>query len=263
MKIATWNVNSIRTRQEIVADWLQTNPVDVLCLQETKTVDKTFPHEPFEALGYHLYIWGQKAYNGVAILSKTPATEVNLGFASVLGETLTQDWDEQKRVLSVVVNDVRIVNLYVPNGSSVGSDKYEYKLGWVALLKQYLEILLARSPQDLCVCGDFNVALEDKDIYQPKKPNHIMASDAEREAIQASILALGLKDSFRLFTEAGGHFSWWDYRQGGFARDRGWRIDHLYITPGLCDRALACTIDVEPRRLERPSDHTPVVLEIE
>ncbi|MEC4805222.1 MAG: exodeoxyribonuclease III [Jaaginema sp. PMC 1079.18] len=261
MKIATWNVNSIRTRQPIVTTWLETNPVDVLCLQETKTVDKTFPYAAFEALGYHCYTWGQKAYNGVAILSKTPATQIDLGFAAILGDSPTQNWDEQKRVLSVVVNDLRIVNLYVPNGSSVGSEKYEYKLGWFALLKQYLETLL-RSPQELCVCGDFNVALEDRDIYQPKKANHIMASAAEREALQASILALGLRDSFRLFTQEGGHFSWWDYRQGGFLRDRGWRIDHLYVTPSLGDRALTCTIDKEPRSWEKPSDHTPVILEI-
>jgi exodeoxyribonuclease-3 len=262
MKIATWNVNSIRTRQQIVADWLQANPVDVLCLQETKTVDKTFPTEPFEALGYHLYTWGQKAYNGVAILSKTPASEVGMGFAAILDNEVVGELDEQKRVLSAVINDVRIVNLYVPNGAAVGSEKYEYKLRWFAALQHYIKAVLAIAPNQLCVCGDFNVALEDRDIYQPKQANHIMASAAEREALRAAILAFGLKDAFRQFHDEGGHFSWWDYRSGGFARDRGWRIDHLYLTPALCDRAVTCTIDVEPRRWERPSDHTPVIVEL-
>lgn len=262
MQIATWNVNSIRTRLTHVIDWLTANPVDVLCLQETKVVDKDFPLEPLEALGYTGYISGQKAYNGVAILSRDPLTQVSTGFASVLGTADVDTLDEQKRVITGVSGDVRIVNLYVPNGSSIGSDKYDYKLRWLGTLRAYLEKLLAEEDAVL-VCGDFNVALEDRDIHDPKgKETHIMASPQEREALRDAVLALGLKDIFRQFTAAGGHFSWWDYRAASFQRNRGWRIDHHYLSPVLCDRAIRCTIDVEPRQLEKPSDHTPVIVEL-
>ncbi|NEQ70974.1 MAG: exodeoxyribonuclease III, partial [Symploca sp. SIO2D2] len=177
MKIATWNVNSIRTRQEQVVDWLQTTKVDVLCLQETKVVDPDFPRSPFEDLGYHLYIYGQKAYNGVAIFSLKPLEQVSTGFSAVLGEDEVEDLDEQKRVITGAIDGVRIVNLYVPNGASVGSDKYEYKLRWLQVLGKYLRSLLEKPPQALCVCGDFNIALEDRDIHNPKgREKHIMAS---------------------------------------------------------------------------------------
>ncbi|MDY7014213.1 MAG: exodeoxyribonuclease III [Cyanobacteriota bacterium] len=260
MKVATWNVNSIRTRQQIVADWLKENSVDVLCLQETKVEDKKFPKTPFEALGYHLCISGQKAYNGVAILSKVPLSDAIAGFTPVVGEAIAAEFDEQKRVISGIIEDARIVNLYVPNGASVGSDKYDYKLRWFKVLREYLQKLLSTSSHPLCICGDFNVALEDRDIYQPKKESHIMASPAERQALR-DILDLGLRDAFRKFTEEGGQFSWWDYRQAGFQRDRGWRIDHHYLSPPLYERAVSCTIDVEPRKLTQPSDHTPVIVE--
>ncbi len=262
MKIATWNVNSIRTRQPHVIDWLSHNSIDVLCLQETKVVDKDFPKEPFENLGYHTYIYGQKAYNGVAIFSRQPMTNVIRGFTPVVGEEIADNFDEQKRVISGVIDDIRIINLYVPNGASVGSDKYEYKLEWFNVLKIYLDSLIKQESFELCICGDFNIALEDKDIYNSKgKENHIMSSSLEREALQ-SILEIGLKDAFRKFTTEGGHFSWWDYRSGGFQRNRGWRIDHLYLSNKLYENAVNCTIDIEPRKQERPSDHTPVILEI-
>lgn len=260
MKIATWNVNSIRSRQQIVANWLKSSAVDVLCLQETKVVDKDFPREPFEQLGYHLYTWGQKAYNGVAIFSKTPLEAVVTGFISIVGEELAGEFDEQKRVISGVLDGLQIVNLYVPNGAAVGSEKYDYKLRWFEVLRQYLQKLQARSPEELCICGDFNIALEDRDIYAPKKESHIMASPAERQALE-KILELGFQDAFRKFTADGGHFSWWDYRQAGFPRNRGWRIDHHYLTPQLYERATSCTIDVEPRMLPKPSDHAPVIVE--
>lgn len=262
MKVATWNVNSIRTRQEQVKNWLQENPVDVLCLQETKVIDPDFPQSPFKELGYYLYICGQKAYNGVAIFSQQPMTDVSRGFTPIIGETITQSFDEQKRVITGVINDVRIINLYVPNGASLDSEKYQYKLGWFKTLKIYLQTLLKNSPQpELCICGDFNIALEDRDIYNPKdKEKHIMSSPAEREALQ-DILSLGLQDAFRKFTQETGHFSWWDYRTGGFQRNRGWRIDHHYLTPKLYEKALSCTIDIEPRKQEKPSDHTPVIVE--
>lgn len=261
MQIATWNVNSIRTRQQIVTDWLQQNPVDVLCLQETKVRDEQFPLAPFEDIGYNLYISGQKSYNGVAIFSKKPLTEVSRGFGAVLGDDVVGDFDEQKRVISGIVDNVRIVNLYVPNGSAINSEKYEYKLGWLALLQKYLQTLRESELKEICICGDFNIALEDKDIYNPKgKEKHIMSSPTEREALQ-QVLSVGLQDVFRKFTTEEGHYSWWDYRAAGFARNRGWRIDHHYLTPQLYQQATKCWIDVEPRKKEKPSDHAPVVVE--
>ncbi|MCA1993108.1 MAG: exodeoxyribonuclease III [Coleofasciculus sp. S288] len=261
MKIATWNVNSIRTRLLQVVEWLQDNPVDVLCLQETKVVDADFPRSQLEAIGYHLYISGQKSYNGVALLSRTPLAEVSMGFAPVLGVEKAGDFDEQKRVIAGLVGDVRIVNLYVPNGASVGSEKYDYKLRWLSVLREYLQALMEKQPNALCVCGDFNIALEDRDIYDPKgKENHIMASPAERQALQ-EVLDVGLADAFRKFTTEGDHFSWWDYRTNAFSRNRGWRIDHHYLTPNLYQQATSCKIDISPRKLPQPSDHAPVIVE--
>ncbi|MCT7971399.1 exodeoxyribonuclease III [Laspinema olomoucense] len=260
MKIATWNVNSIRTRLEQVTDWLQTNPVEVLCLQETKVVDADFPRSALEALGYHLYISGQKSYNGVALLSKIPLTDVSIGFTPILGPEVAE-LDEQKRVITGTFEDIRILNLYVPNGSAVGSDKYSYKLTWLKTLQDYLKIILDKTDK-LCICGDFNIALEAIDIHRKTTPNDIMASPTERAAL-TNILELGLTDAFRLFNQEPGQFSWWDYRAGSFARNRGWRIDHHYVTPKLKERAIACTIDTEPRKLPKPSDHTPVILELE
>jgi exodeoxyribonuclease III len=260
MQIATWNVNSVRTRLGIVTDWLQKQPVDVLCLQETKVTDELFPRSAFTDLGYEVYISGQKSYNGVALISRQPLTDVTVGFAGILGAEPVGDLDEQKRVISGRLGDISIVNLYVPNGSEVGSEKYQYKLRWLELLRQYLA---AQSDKSLCVCGDFNIALEPIDIHTKKKDDHIMASPVERAALKSAVLDLGLKDVFRHFVADGGHYSWWDYRQGGYARNRGWRIDHLYLSPELIDRATGCTIDKAPRELEQPSDHTPVIVEID
>jgi exodeoxyribonuclease-3 len=247
MKIATWNVNSIRTRLAHVIQWLEGNPVDVLCVQETKVIDADFPREALEAIGYLAYVSGQKSYNGVALLSRVPLDSVSMGFVPVLGETnlgkSIADLDEQKRVITGILGDVRIVNLYVPNGSAVGSEKYEYKLRWLSVLQDYLKALLTENA-GLVVCGDFNIAPDDRDIYKPEgKENHIMASLAEREALQTSVLGLGLVDAFRQFHEEGGVFTWWDYRTAAFRRDAGWRIDHHYISPGLGDRAVDCVID--------------------
>lgn len=261
MKIATWNVNSIRTRLEHVLGWLEESPVDVLCIQETKVPDESFPRSPFEERGYHLYVSGQKSYNGVALLSRSPLADVRRGFASVLKPEQVGDLDEQKRVICGTLEGVRIVNLYVPNGSSVGSEKYEYKLRWLKLLRDYLQALLEEQPGSLLICGDFNIALEDIDIYDATgKATHIMSSPPERQALR-SVLELGLADVFRKFTTEGGHYSWWDYRSGSFRRNLGWRIDHHYLTVDLYERATACTIDVEPRKLTQPSDHAPVLVE--
>ncbi|MEJ1931836.1 exodeoxyribonuclease III [Nostoc sp. NIES-2111] len=259
MKVATWNVNSIRTRLEHVIDWLKQNPVDVLCLQETKVVDADFPRSPLESLGYNLYISGQKAYNGVALISQQPLTDVTSGFTPILPD-IEPLWDEQKRVITGVLDGVRIVNLYVPNGSAIASEKYEYKLRWLTVLREYLRSLLLLQPA-ICVCGDFNIALEDIDIHEKvKAENHIMASPAERQALR-DVLELGFADAFRKFTSEGGHFSWWDYRAAAFRRNQGWRIDHQYLTSVLYEQAKSCIIDISPRKLTQPSDHTPVIVE--
>jgi exodeoxyribonuclease III len=260
MKVATWNVNSIRTRLDHVTQWLQANPVDVLCMQETKVVDESFPAAAFADLGYTTYISGQKSYNGVALAARQPMTEVQCGFAPVLGSDQVGDLDDQKRVIAGLMGEIYVVNLYVPNGSSIGSEKYEYKIKWLDCLKDYLQKLLGTYPL-LNVCGDFNIALEDKDIYNPDgKDTHIMASPTERHALKA-LLSLGLADGFRKFTADGGHFSWWDYRAASFRRNMGWRIDHHYLSAPLYERATACVIDTEPRGWEKPSDHTPVIIE--
>jgi exodeoxyribonuclease III len=261
MKIATWNVNSIRTRLVHVVDWLQENPVDVLSVQETKVIDADFPAATFTELGYFPYIFGQKSYNGVALISRSPLTDVSMGFAAVLGAEAVGDLDEQKRVITGVLDGVRIVNLYVPNGSSVGSDKYVYKLRWLGLLRDYLAALLEKSP-DVLVCGDFNIALEDRDIHDPTgREKEVMATDAERQALKA-VLELGFADAFRKFNQEDGQFSWWDYRAAAFRRNLGWRIDHHYLSPSLYERAKSCVIDKTPRTLEKPSDHAPVIVEL-
>lgn len=261
MKIATWNVNSIRTRTPHVVRWLQQTSVDVLCLQETKVMDQDFPKTPFEELGYNIYFTGQKSYNGVAILSRYPLTDITTGFACLI--EAAEDIESQKRVITGMIEGIRIINLYVPNGSEVGSDKYNFKLRWLKHLKEYLTALKAKSSQGLCICGDFNIALQDIDIYNPKgKENHIMASKEERETLHDILMAVELKDSFRKFTTETGHYSWWDYRTGAFKRNYGWRIDHIYLTPELYQQATSCVIDINPRQESQPSDHTPVVLEI-
>jgi exodeoxyribonuclease-3 len=260
MKIATWNVNSIRTRKDQVFNWLKQHKVDVLCLQETKVVDEDFPRTPFEELGYFVYVSGQKSYNGVAIFSQQSLDFPTAGFSPILGEEIVGIYDEQKRVISGVINGIRIVNLYIPNGGSIGSEKYEYKLAWFEILKQYLQTLMTES--EICVCGDFNVAPEDQDIYDPTgKENHIMSSPPERKALEM-IKALGFQDAFRKFNHEGGHYSWWDYRTRGFSRNRGWRIDHHFLTKELYEKATNCWIDIVPRQQEKPSDHTPVIVEL-
>lgn len=259
MKIATWNVNSIRMRLAHVTDWLASSSVDVLCLQETKVPDDLFPQAAFAEVGYHSYFYGQKSYNGVALLSRSPLEKVQMGFGAVLPD-LVGDLDEQKRVITGVIDGIQVINLYVPNGSALDSDKYVYKLHWLKVLREYLQTLMETS-SNLLVCGDFNIALEDIDIHNSKgREKQVMATDAERDALR-TVLELGLSDVFRKFTAEGGHFSWWDYRSAAFRRDAGWRIDHHYLTPELYQRAIACHIDKEPRKLEQPSDHTPVIVE--
>lgn len=260
MKIATWNVNSIRTRLAHVTQWLSDNSVDLLCLQETKVEDKSFPHDPFNEMGYHTYIYGQKSYNGVALISRTPMAQVSMGFGDQV-DGVDETLEAQKRVIAGELYGVRIVNLYVPNGSSITSEKYTYKLRWLEVLRDYLAACLANNPQVL-VCGDFNIAPDDRDIHDPTgREKDVMATAAEREALQ-KILDLGFADAFRKFNQEDGQFSWWDYRAAAFRRNLGWRIDLHYLSPPLYERAIACTIDKVPRSLEKPSDHVPVVVEL-
>jgi exodeoxyribonuclease-3 len=254
MKIASWNVNSLRVRLPQVVDWLARQRPDLLALQETKTTDAEFPAAPFDEIGYRVVFSGQKTYNGVAIISKAPLEDV-------LTDPPNLD-DPQRRVLVARCGDVRVINLYVPNGSEVGSDKYAYKLDWMSRIKGYIGEELARHPR-LVVLGDFNVAPEDRDVYDPESwREKVLCSTPEREAFQG-LLGLGLADAFRLFDQPEASYSWWDYRAAGFRRNQGLRIDHILVSPELRSLCLSCRIDVEPRKLERPSDHAPVVAEFD
>lgn len=249
MKIATWNVNSIRQRLSHVKDWLQAEQPDVLALQEIKTVTENFPAAEFEALGYHCAVDGQKAYNGVALLSRVAPGEVSCGLANFE--------DEQKRVLAATFDGVRVFNLYVPNGQSVGSDKYTYKLRWLSALRDQLADELTRHPR-IAVVGDFNIAPEDRDVHDPEAwRGQILCSDAERERLGA-LLGLGYVDVFRQFPQPEKAFSWWDYRAAAFRRNVGLRIDLILASPVLAASCSATGIDSRPRGLEQPSDHAPV-----
>lgn len=260
MQIACWNVNSIRTRLAQVKQWLDLFPdLDLLCLQETKVIDTDFPRDAFESMGWNVNCFGQKSYNGVALISRSPLTDLKLGFAHVLPDR--EEWDNQKRVISAVYDGVLVVNLYVPNGSAIGSEKYDYKLGWFEVLHEYLQKLGQQYPS-IILCGDFNVALEDIDIHDPTdRELKVMASDPERSSLK-QILGLGYHDILRKFQPEAGQFSWWDYRSGAFRRNLGWRIDYHFVSTTLIDRVIACTIDPTPRHWTQPSDHAPVILTI-
>ena len=262
MRIATWNVNSVRTRLDQVVAWLQQERPEVLCLQETKVTDELFPRAAFEALGYQVVISGQKAYNGVALLSLLPLDDVQVGFEALLpDDPEAPGLSEQKRVISALVDGVRVLNLYVPNGSSLSSEKYAYKLEWLACLQRYLAVQETQG-DPLCMVGDFNIGPEDRDLPDPKRQTGgIMASQAEREALQL-VLGDRLSDVFRVFESDTGHWSWWDYRSGAWDRDKGWRIDHIYLTDDLLGCATGCLIHKATRGNEQPSDHAPVVVNL-
>ena len=262
MLIASWNVNSVRTRLEHVLAWLERTQPDLLCLQETKVDDPLFPAAAFESSGYQLSFHGQKPYNGVAMLSREPLDDVRKGFIGELAEDdEALQLGEQKRVISALIDGVRVVNLYVPNGSGLTSEKYPYKLRWLACLKRYLEAARTRD-EPLCVVGDFNIAMEPRDIHDPERlSGGIMATDAEREALQQA-LGYSMNDVFRVFEPDAGHWSWWDYRSGAWNRDSGWRIDHIYLSDDLLSTARGCVIDKQERGREQPSDHAPVVVDL-
>jgi exodeoxyribonuclease-3 len=253
MKLATWNVNSLKVRLPHLLDWLAANSPDVVCLQETKVEDQNFPKAELEAAGYRAAFAGQKTYNGVALLARAPLESVQAGIPALE--------DAQKRVVSANVGDVRVVCAYVPNGQAVGTEKYEYKLKWLRAFRDWLRGELAAHPK-LAVLGDYNVAPEDRDVHDPKLwAGQVLCSEPERAAFRA-LLDLGLKDSFRLFDQPERSYTWWDYRMNGFKRNLGLRIDHILVSDPLAARASACAIDLAPRRLERPSDHAPVIAEL-
>lgn len=253
MKLATWNVNSLKVRLPQVLDWLAANPIEVLCLQETKQQDADFPEDDLMAAGYHSIYSGQKTYNGVAILSREPGHDVQIGIPDFA--------DEQKRVIAATFGDVRVICVYIPNGQSIDSDKYQYKLGWLAALHDWLRQELVRYPK-LVLLGDYNIAPEDRDVHDPAAwVGNVLVSKPERDAFR-SLVSLGLKDSYRLFEQAEKTFSWWDYRMMAFRRNMGLRIDHILVSEALVSLCKSCVIDKAPRKLERPSDHTPVIVEL-
>jgi len=253
MKIASWNVNSLNVRMPHLTNWLAAAAPDVVALQETKLEDSKFPVEAISALGYRSVFAGQKTYNGVAILARGELQDARSDVDGLV--------DPQRRILAATVDGVRIVNLYVVNGQQVGSEKFAYKLDWLGKMRDFLTAELQRFPQ-LVVLGDFNIAPADADVHDPAAwHEQVLCSTPERDAFKA-LLELGLHDTFRLFESGAGHYTWWDYRQGAFRRNLGLRIDLILASEALRPRCRAAGIDRAPRTLERPSDHTPVFLEL-
>jgi exodeoxyribonuclease-3 len=253
MRIATWNVNSLKVRLPHVTDWLATHQPDVLCLQETKTEDEKFPLEAIIQAGYQATFCGQKTYNGVALLSRLAATEIVAGIPGFE--------DLQKRVLAATYGDVRVICVYIPNGESVESEKYQYKLRWLAALTEWLRAELQKYPK-LALLGDYNIAPEDRDVYDPKVWEGKVLFSAPEHAAFKALLSLGLTDSFRMFEQPERSYTWWDYRMNAFRRKLGLRIDHILLSGALTQACAACSVDIEPRRLERPSDHAPVFADL-
>ncbi len=252
MKIATWNVNSMNVRLPHVLEWLQSHDPDVLVLQEIKQLTEKFPTDALAEAGYQSLASGQKTYNGVAVISKEPASDPVTDFPGFE--------DPQRRVLATTIGDTRVIDLYVPNGSEVGSDKYAYKLEWLTALRSFLETEMA-THTNLVVLGDFNIAPADADVYDPEKwGDAILCSPKERDALSA-LIDLGLTDVFRKFDQPESTFSWWDYRAAGFRRNAGLRIDLILTSPSMTERCTASYVDKEPRAWERPSDHAPVIAE--
>lgn len=248
-------MNSVLARLPVVTRWLDEARPDVLCMQETKCTDERFPAEAFAELGYKAKTFGQPTYNGVAVLSKADCDEVHRGFPD-------DDSSAQARLLAVVVRNIHIVNVYIPNGQSVGAEKYYFKLAWMKRLRAYFDEYYKKNSKVL-LCGDFNVAPEERDVHNPELwEGRILFSEKEREALEL-IKDWGFIDAFRMHTEEGGHYSWWDYRAMSFRRNNGLRIDHIWVSKSLAATCTGAWIDKEPRKWERPSDHTPVVAEFD
>jgi len=253
MILASWNVNSLAVRMPQLSEWIRQHRPNVVCLQETKLVDEKFPREEFDALGYTYEFYGEKTYNGVAILADRPIVSVHKGF-------IEEAQPSSRRFIEAQVDGLYILNAYIPNGQRVGSDKYEYKLNWIGSLHDHLEKQHKRDAK-VVLCGDFNIATEDIDVYKPSEVRGtIMVSDVEREKI-ATIRTWGFEDVFRIHNKGGGQFTWWDYRMGAFRRNMGFRIDHIWTTKSLANDCIRSWIDKEPRKLERPSDHVPILAE--
>ena len=253
MKLATWNVNSLAVRLPQLLDWLAANPVDVIVLQETKLTDEKFPHAELAAAGYAAQWFGQKTYNGVALLTRSAATEI---VKNIPGFD-----DEQARVIAGTVDGVRVIGAYFPNGQAPDSDKFQYKMRWLAALRGWLSTELAQHPK-LVLMGDYNIAPEDRDVYDPVAFFEQIHCTPQERAHFAGLLSLGLHDAFRLFEQPPKSWSWWDYRNLAFRRNQGLRIDHILVSEALKSQVSACVIDKLPRKNERPSDHTPVVVEL-
>jgi len=253
MRIATWNVNSLKVRLPHVLTWLEAHQPDALCLQEIKTEDAGFPHAELEQAGWIAACYGQKTYNGVAIVTRKPLANVVRGIPGFS--------DDQSRVIAGSLDDMRLVCAYIPNGQSVGSDKYGYKLRWLTALIEWLRTEVAKEPA-LALLGDYNIAPEDRDVHDPAAwVGNVLVSEPERAAFR-ELVALGLSDGYRMFEHEGDGFTWWDYRMNAFRRNLGLRIDHILLTEALAGRCRSCDVDREPRKLERPSDHAPVIAEI-
>lgn len=255
MRIATWNVNSLRVRLDILRDWLRQYGPEVVCLQETKMTDDVFPVDALAEMGYEAVFAGQKTYNGVAILSRLPVSEVVRGLPEAPGE-------DEKRFIAATVQGIRVINVYVPNGQAVGTPKFQYKLAWLERLRTFLAT--AYTPADaLVLCGDFNVAPEPLDVYDAAKAEGEILFHPEERAAFARLLAWGFRDALRLHHTEGGLYSWWDYRAAAFRRNLGFRIDHILVTPPVAVRCTAVTLERALRGLEKPSDHIPVVLTLQ
>jgi exodeoxyribonuclease-3 len=253
VRLATWNVNSLKVRLPHLLDWLAAERPDVMCLQETKTEDARFPLAEIEAAGYRAVYRGQKAYNGVAILAREELEDVHFSIPDFA--------DDPKRVIAATVGDIRVLCLYAPNGEAPGSDKYAYKMRWYEALTSWLREELPRRPR-MAVLGDLNIAPEPRDVHDPKRwEGKIHFSEPERAAF-GRVIDTGLVDAFRLFTQPEKLFSWWDYRLAAFQRNWGLRIDHILLSPALAAECTACTIDTQPRKRERPSDHAPVIADL-
>ena len=254
MLIATWNVNSILARMASVTRWLDDVKPDVLCMQETKCTDDKFPTLVFQERGYRCQLFGQQSYNGVAILSRCECQTTHRGYPG-------DDETAQSRLITSSVNDIQIVNVYIPNGQAVGSEKYEMKLAWMRRLREFFDQNYDPS-RPVLLCGDFNVAPEERDVHDVRLwQGRIMFSEQERATLQ-QIKKWGFTDAFRLHTEEGGKFTWWDYRAGAFRRNLGLRIDHMWITEPLASRSVRSWIDLEPRTWQKPSHHPPVIAEL-
>ena len=263
MLIATWNVNSVRTRLSQITNWIKEVNPDILCLQETKVIDDAFPSSHFEELGYEVIIHGQKSYNGVAIISKFKIENVKKGFTNDnKEEKFSLDINKQKRLISADINGLKIINVYVPNGSSIDSDKFDYKIKWLNHLSAFLDEQV-KDDDLVCLVGDFNIAPSEIDIHNPQKyEGGIMASKIERESLN-NVLKGRFIDSFRIFEKNTGHWSWWDYRNNAYELNKGWRIDHIYISKNLSSKLKSCVIERNQRENLQPSDHAPVLINLE